>query len=36
VTYKEHSGKKVKFKIIDTDADKSKECIKKGKLISYL
>ena len=30
VTYKEWKGKKVKFKIIDTDPDKHKELIKKG------
>lgn len=30
MTYRNHSGQKVKFKIFDTDADKSKECIRKG------
>ncbi len=28
--YGEHKGKKVKYKLIDTDADKSKEFIRRG------
>ena len=30
ICYKEHKGRKIKYKIIDTDADKSKEFIRKG------